>query len=82
MSDLALDGGVPAIAYKFPNWGDISGRDIGEAEKKLVLEVLESGHLGMVNGKKVRSSRNCGPENSTWIRPERQAAARPPFIPP
>ena len=53
MSDLALDGGTPAIAYKFPHWGDISGRDIGEAEKKQVLEVLESGHLGMVNGKKV-----------------------------
>lgn len=53
MSVLALDGGTPIISYKFPHWGDISGRNIGEEEKKLVLEVLESGHLGMVNGKKV-----------------------------
>ena len=53
MSLLAMDGGTPTISYKFPNWGDISGRNIGEEEKKLVLEVLESGHLGMVNGKKV-----------------------------
>lgn len=53
MSELAINGGAPVISYKFPNWADISGRDIGEEEKKLVIEVLESGHLGMVNGHKV-----------------------------
>jgi perosamine synthetase len=48
-----VNDGTPIISYKFPNWGDISGRNIGEEEKKLVLEVLESGHLGMVNGSMV-----------------------------
>jgi len=53
MEQLAINGGNKSIGYKIPSWGDISGRNIGEEEKAAVLEVLDSGHLGMVNGKKV-----------------------------
>ena len=53
MEKPAIHGGKKTIDYPIPSWGDISGRSIGEEEKKAVLEVLDSGHLGMVGGKKV-----------------------------
>ena len=53
MKKLAIYGGEAAINYKIPSWGDISGRSIGIEEKTAVNEVLDSGHLGMVKGKKV-----------------------------
>jgi perosamine synthetase len=51
---LAIDGGSPALCSPVPDWNDISGRSIGEEEKALVLEVLDSGRLGMVCGLKVK----------------------------
>ncbi|MCX6983845.1 MAG: DegT/DnrJ/EryC1/StrS family aminotransferase, partial [Lentisphaerae bacterium] len=54
MEKLAINDGNPFIDYKIPSWNDISGRNFGEEEKQLVLEVLESGRLGMICGTKVR----------------------------
>jgi len=51
---LAIEGGTPAVRYRIPDWNDITGRNIGEEERRLVLEVLDSGSLGMVCGKKVK----------------------------
>ena len=51
---LAIEGGSPAIRSPVPDWNDISGRSIGEEERRLVLEVLDSGRLGMVCGLKVK----------------------------
>jgi perosamine synthetase len=50
---LALHGGAKVRDHGFPSTGDISGRMIGEEEKKHVLEVLESGALNRNNGTKV-----------------------------
>jgi dTDP-4-amino-4,6-dideoxygalactose transaminase len=65
MEILAINGGKKAIDYNLPQWTDISGRDIGEEEKRLVLETLDSGHLGMVGGNKVKElqelwAKKCG----------------------
>lgn len=51
---LAVDGGTPAVRYRIPNWNDGTGRSMGEEERRLVLEVLDSGRLGMVCGVKVK----------------------------
>jgi perosamine synthetase len=51
---LAINGGTPALRSPVPDWNDITGRSIGEEEKKLVLEVLDSGRLGMICGQKVK----------------------------
>ena len=50
---LAIHGGEKTRTRSFPTVGDKSGRLIGEEEKKLVLEVLESGKLNRNNGTKV-----------------------------
>lgn len=72
MSNLAIHGGSPVIQYQIPNWNDISGRDIGEEEKKLVLEVLDSGRLGMVCGVKVKElqkkwAEKCGVDTAVAV---------------
>jgi perosamine synthetase len=54
MDRLAVNGGQPYIKYKLPDLNDVSGRGIGEEEKKLVMEVLDSGSLGLLAGSKVR----------------------------
>jgi perosamine synthetase len=51
---LAIDGGTPAVRFPIPQWSDRTGRSMGREERRLVLEVLDSGHLGMVGGEKVR----------------------------
>jgi hypothetical protein len=51
---LALEGGAPAVRFRIPQWDDRTGRSMGREERRLVLEVLDSGHLGMVNGGKVK----------------------------
>ena len=48
-------GGKPVRTKPFPTVNDISGRAIGDAEIKEVLEVLKSGKLNRVYGDKVRS---------------------------
>ena len=52
---LAIHGGSKTREKGFASVGDISGRLIGEEEKRLVLEVLESGKLNRNNGDKVRT---------------------------
>jgi perosamine synthetase len=51
---LALHGGSKVRETGFPSIGDTSGRMIGEEEKKLVLEVLDSGALNRNTGTKVK----------------------------
>jgi perosamine synthetase len=58
MSKLALFGGKPQINYKLPDIYSNSGRDIGDEEKKEVIEVIESGSLGYLPGKKVKQFQN------------------------
>ena len=58
MSKLALFGGKPQINYKLPDLYSTSGRDIGDEEKKEVIEVIESGSLGYLPGKKVKQFQN------------------------
>lgn len=72
MDKLAIDGGSPHINYKIPSWNDISGRNIGEEERKSVLEVLDSGRLGMVCGTKVKElqrlwAEKCGVDTATAV---------------
>ena len=50
---LALHGGPKVRTEPFPTVGNASGRLIGEEEKRLVLEVLDSGSLNRNNGAKV-----------------------------
>ncbi len=50
---LAIHGGEKIRTKGFPTVGDASGRMIGEEEKRLVLEVLDSGKLNKNNGTKV-----------------------------
>lgn len=51
---LAIHGGNKVCETGFPSVGDASGRMIGEEEKRLVLEVLDSGSLNRNNGAKVK----------------------------
>jgi len=72
MEKLAMEGGRPVINYNIPSWNDISGRDIGEEEKRLVLEVLKSGRLGMVCGTKVKElqllwAKKCGVDTAVAV---------------
>ncbi len=50
---LALDGGPKTRDEGFPSTSDAAGRMIGEEEKRLVLEVLDSAKLNRNNGTKV-----------------------------
>jgi perosamine synthetase len=58
METLAINGGKPQINYVLPDINDVSGRGIGSEEKKLVMEVLDSGSLGLLAGTKVRKFQN------------------------
>lgn len=58
MDQLAVNGGSPQIEYKLPDLNSISGRDIGAEEKEMVMEVLESGSLGLLAGTKVKQFQN------------------------
>lgn len=51
---LAIHGGAKACEKPFPSVGDASGRMIGDEEKALVMEVLDSGALNRNNGTKVK----------------------------
>ena len=53
MSELAINGGEKVITKPFPDVGDISGRYLGQEEKELLIEVINSGHLNRVGGTKV-----------------------------
>ncbi|MGQ9630555.1 MAG: DegT/DnrJ/EryC1/StrS family aminotransferase [bacterium] len=53
MADLAIFGGRKARERPFPTVSDSSGRDLGEEEKELLMEVIDSGHLNRVGGTKV-----------------------------
>jgi len=50
---LAIEGGQPRITSPIPTIKDASGRSLGEEEKQLVLEVLDSGCLAYIYGSKV-----------------------------
>lgn len=54
LEKLAIHGGRPQIEYKLPDLNDVTGRDIGSEEKEMVMEVLESGSLGLLAGSKVK----------------------------
>lgn len=54
-SDLAIDGGTPVRTTPLPNTGDISGRDLGEAELANLKDVIETGRLFRYGGKYVDS---------------------------
>ncbi len=54
MNQLALEGGTPVINYPLPSVKDISGRDVGEEELRLVTEVVKSGNMGYIYGTKVK----------------------------
>ncbi len=58
MSELAINGGKPAVDYELPSIKNYSGRTFGLEEAKGVLEVLESGTLGYLNGPKIREFQN------------------------
>jgi perosamine synthetase len=51
---LAFEGGSPTVRFSIPQWDDRTGRSMGREERRLVLEVLDSGRLGMVSGEKVK----------------------------
>ena len=50
---LAIDGGTPYCKRPFPTVNDASGRWLGEEEKRLLCEVIDSGTLNRVGGSKV-----------------------------
>ena len=52
-SKLAIYGGSPYRTRPFPSVGNASGRWLGEEEKKLLAEVIDSGALNRNNGSKV-----------------------------
>jgi perosamine synthetase len=47
---LAAVGGTPVICTPLPSVSDVSGRDLGEEEIRLVTEVIRSGRLNRVGG--------------------------------
>ena len=51
MEKLAINGGEKVRTKPFPTVNDSSGRWIGKEEKKLVMQVLDSGSLNRNNGK-------------------------------
>jgi dTDP-4-amino-4,6-dideoxygalactose transaminase len=48
---LAILGGKPSITELLPSWANKSGRSFDGEEKELLLQALETGHLGQVGGK-------------------------------
>jgi perosamine synthetase len=50
---LAIDGGTPYRTRPFPSYINATGRWLGDEEKKLLLEVIDSGCLGRNGGTKV-----------------------------
>ncbi len=54
MEKLAILGGKPAVAGKLPTYADNTGRFIGEEELRHVSEVIRSGSLSFLYGRKVR----------------------------
>jgi len=58
MNNLAILGGKPEIGYKLPDVYSNSGRNVGEEEKKELIEVIESGSLGYLPGKKLKQFQN------------------------
>jgi len=55
MDKLAIHGGKPTVARRLPTYADRSGRFIGEDEMYHVSEVIESGTLSFLYGKKVKA---------------------------
>lgn len=51
--DLAINGGAPVRSTPFPTYANASGRWLGDEEKRLILEVIESGALNRGAGTKV-----------------------------
>lgn len=54
MEELAINGGNPVLDYPLPSIKDFTGRSIGKEELELVKEVIESGNLGYLYGKKIK----------------------------
>ncbi|MBM4457986.1 MAG: DegT/DnrJ/EryC1/StrS family aminotransferase [Chloroflexi bacterium] len=50
---LAIHGGMPYRTRPFPTCANASGRWLGEEEKRLLAEVIDSGALGRNDGSKV-----------------------------
>jgi dTDP-4-amino-4,6-dideoxygalactose transaminase len=50
MSDLAVNGGTPVRTEPLPSVGNISGRDLGEAELANLKDVIQSGKLFRFGG--------------------------------
>ncbi|MCL5997017.1 MAG: DegT/DnrJ/EryC1/StrS family aminotransferase [Chloroflexi bacterium] len=55
---LAINGGVPVRSKPFPTISDVSGRWLGEEEKRLLMEVIDSGALNRNGGSKVELLEN------------------------
>lgn len=51
--ELAINGGAPYRTRPFPTVANASGRWLGEEEKRLLAEVIDSGALGRNDGVKV-----------------------------
>jgi perosamine synthetase len=54
MSQLAIDGGSPMLRSKLPSIRDASGRSLGVEELEQLREVIESGSLSFLYGKKTQ----------------------------
>ena len=52
-SKLAIHGGAPYRTKPFPTVGNATGRWLGQEEKRLLAEVIDSGALNRNNGTKV-----------------------------
>lgn len=52
--ELAVFGGTPVVSYALPTIKDVSGRDVGAEELKLVTEVVMSGNFGYLYGTKLK----------------------------
>ena len=54
VEELAIEGGEPVRKKPLPTINDISGRNLGEEELRLVKEVIDSGKLFKYGGTKVK----------------------------
>ena len=54
VEELAIEGGEPVRKKPLPTTNDISGRNLGEEELRLVKEVIDSGKLFKYGGTKVK----------------------------
>lgn len=54
MEKLAIRGGKPSVTRKLPTYTDHTGRFIGEEELRHISEVIRSGSLSFLYGRKVR----------------------------